>query len=337
VSDIYVQDLAEGSIIKGPDCTNCHFEKIDAFGQFRGFIQLGFNASGGGENTITDCYCKHTGTDGTGGAVSAGVEVCPGDTVEGNTIICEATGGEEFIQTLAANSGDPKFLDNTIRTEVADGLLANTGSPKVKDNTFDIGRAKTNYGRIRLNTSGARFIGNEATAYGGVNIGATDVVVEDNHISLYGQGVPLVETSDCSGSVIRDNVFEGVDSKFSQQGCINIIQGGATDVLIEQNVERDNPNAAHFMNLKAAEVCVRDNASMTDSVTFWNVDTTDGNAPVEASGNSTRYQYDSAPAVKRVGVQYLASASWDPDGDGDGEIVAWDGSNWNKVADMPAL
>jgi len=333
ISDIYVKDLAEGSVIKAGACTDLTIENVVGIGLFRGFIQLGFRDSGGGDNVIRGCYCRHTATDGTGGAVSAGVEVCPDDTVEGNTIICEATGGEEFIQTLAANSGDPKFLDNTIRTEVADGALANAGSPKFKDNTFDIGKAKTNAGRIRLNTSGARFIDNEATTYKGVNIGATDVVVEGNHISLYDQGVPLNDTSDPSGSVIRDNVFEDVDTKFGSQGCINITQSGATDVLIEQNVERDNPNAAHFINLMAAEVCVRDNASMTGSVTFWNVDTANGNAPVEASGNSTRYLYESAPGRVRNYVEYLASSSWDPNSTGGDSVVmtADGGSSWNNV------
>jgi len=31
----------------------------------------------------------------------------------------------------------------------------------------------------------------------------------------------------------------------------------------------------------------------------------------------------------------LASPSWDPDGDGNGEVVCYDGTAWNEVVDLP--
>jgi len=48
-------------------------------------------------------------------------------------------------------------------------------------------------------------------------------------------------------------------------------------------------------------------------------------------------QFDAAPSSPVIGQPYLASTSWDPDGDGNGEMVMYDGTNWNEIADMPAL
>jgi len=44
--------------------------------------------------------------------------------------------------------------------------------------------------------------------------------------------------------------------------------------------------------------------------------------------------HDSAPS-HAAGRTVLASPTWDPDGDGNGEIVASDGSAWNEVVDLP--
>jgi len=43
---------------------------------------------------------------------------------------------------------------------------------------------------------------------------------------------------------------------------------------------------------------------------------------------------DSAPAHE-VGKMVLASPTWDPDGDGNGELVMSDGSAWQEVVDLP--
>jgi len=43
---------------------------------------------------------------------------------------------------------------------------------------------------------------------------------------------------------------------------------------------------------------------------------------------------DSAPAGT-VGKVTLASPLWDPDGDGNGEIVCYDGTAWQEVVDLP--
>jgi len=43
---------------------------------------------------------------------------------------------------------------------------------------------------------------------------------------------------------------------------------------------------------------------------------------------------DSAP-VGAVGKVTLASPTWDPDGDGNGEIVCYDGTAWQEVVDLP--
>jgi len=43
---------------------------------------------------------------------------------------------------------------------------------------------------------------------------------------------------------------------------------------------------------------------------------------------------DSAPAHE-VGKMVLASPTWDPDGDGNGELVMSDGAAWNEVCDLP--
>jgi len=44
--------------------------------------------------------------------------------------------------------------------------------------------------------------------------------------------------------------------------------------------------------------------------------------------------FDSAPAHE-VGKMVLASPTWDPDGDGNGELVMSDGSAWQEVVDLP--
>jgi len=44
--------------------------------------------------------------------------------------------------------------------------------------------------------------------------------------------------------------------------------------------------------------------------------------------------YDSAPSHYN-GRIVLASPAWDPDGDGNGEIVCSDGTAWNEVVDLP--
>ena len=44
--------------------------------------------------------------------------------------------------------------------------------------------------------------------------------------------------------------------------------------------------------------------------------------------------YDSAPDHE-VGRLVLASPAWDPDGDGNGELVMSDGTAWNEVVDLP--
>jgi len=50
---------------------------------------------------------------------------------------------------------------------------------------------------------------------------------------------------------------------------------------------------------------------------------------------SVRFEaQDSAPAHS-VGRTVLASPTWDPDGDGNGEIVCSDGTAWNEVVDLP--
>jgi len=43
---------------------------------------------------------------------------------------------------------------------------------------------------------------------------------------------------------------------------------------------------------------------------------------------------DSAPPHS-AGRMVLASPTWDPDGDGNGELVMSDGSAWNEVVDLP--
>jgi len=54
-------------------------------------------------------------------------------------------------------------------------------------------------------------------------------------------------------------------------------------------------------------------------------------------GNTQPPVLDSAPTDPIVGTQLLASSNWDPDGDGNGERVEWDGANWNEVVDAPNL
>jgi len=46
---------------------------------------------------------------------------------------------------------------------------------------------------------------------------------------------------------------------------------------------------------------------------------------------------DSAPGTPSVGDVCVASATWDPDGDGNGEAVIYDGAAWQELADMPNL
>jgi hypothetical protein len=46
--------------------------------------------------------------------------------------------------------------------------------------------------------------------------------------------------------------------------------------------------------------------------------------------------HDSAPPNVE-GTVVKASSTWDPDGDGNGELVIGDGTNWNEMADMPAI
>jgi len=331
----YMRDNAEGSMIKGPDCTGCLFADNTMLGLFRGAVELGFNASGGGDNIIRGNYIHHTETDGTGGAVSNGILTCEDDLVEGNTIIDTASGGEEFIQCIDTE-GATQILDNTIKTDIADAMLFNSGEPVARGNLIRAGRSASNIGRVRLNTADAKFIDNDVITYGGVIIKGDGVQVIDNDISLYGQGVPIRDDADVTGVQIKDNTFTNVDSKFGPQGIINLNNTGTTGV-IEGNVERDNPNASHFVDLGATEVVVRNNESYTSGLTFWTVDTTEGNAPVEASGNSTPYQYDAAPSVVRDFTEYLASSSWDPDSDGNGEVVMTDdgGTSWHEVVDLP--
>jgi len=48
----------------------------------------------------------------------------------------------------------------------------------------------------------------------------------------------------------------------------------------------------------------------------------------------TASAYDSAPAGT-AGDIVLASPTWDPDGDGNGELVMYDGTAWNEVVDLP--
>jgi len=53
------------------------------------------------------------------------------------------------------------------------------------------------------------------------------------------------------------------------------------------------------------------------------------------TGNALAYQgYDSAPTAG-LGRVVVASPNWDPDGDGNGELVMYDGSAWQEVADLP--
>jgi len=44
--------------------------------------------------------------------------------------------------------------------------------------------------------------------------------------------------------------------------------------------------------------------------------------------------HDSAPTAAQ-GRMALASPSWDPDGDGNGELVMYDGGAWQEVCDLP--
>jgi len=59
-----------------------------------------------------------------------------------------------------------------------------------------------------------------------------------------------------------------------------------------------------------------------------------GNQPIRGGRHYTLTAQDSAPN-HREGRVVLASPSWDPDGDGNGEIVCSDGSAWNEVVDLP--
>jgi len=58
---------------------------------------------------------------------------------------------------------------------------------------------------------------------------------------------------------------------------------------------------------------------------------------VNSIESTLSYQFnaqDSAPGAA-AGYIVLASPTWDPDGDGNGEIVAYDGSAWQEVVDLP--
>jgi len=46
------------------------------------------------------------------------------------------------------------------------------------------------------------------------------------------------------------------------------------------------------------------------------------------------YSHDSAPGVDERDL-VLASPAWDPDGDGNGELVMYDGTAWQEVVDLP--
>lgn len=46
---------------------------------------------------------------------------------------------------------------------------------------------------------------------------------------------------------------------------------------------------------------------------------------------------DAAPSSPSLNDEAVATASWDPDGDGNGEKVIYDGTAWQEVADMPNL
>jgi hypothetical protein len=45
--------------------------------------------------------------------------------------------------------------------------------------------------------------------------------------------------------------------------------------------------------------------------------------------------HDSAPNVE--GRVVKTSSSWDPDSDGNGDLVIDDGMKWNEMVDMPAF
>jgi len=91
--------------------------------------------------------------------------------------------------------------------------------------------------------------------------------------------------------------------------------------------------ARHRATSGASGVDYRNNRVDTSITTPWSL----SGSGATFLGNRPRPTFDAAPSSPVNYQEYVATSSWDPDGDGNGEVVMTDnsGTAWQEVVDLP--
>jgi len=146
-----------------------------------------------------------------------------------------------------------------------------------------------------------------------VSLSSEDPVTFDNRISLLDD----------------DKEYFGIDDDFS------LLYDSANNALRI----RDETSDTNILDATAGGT-VRFNATNGESIYFSAADFRFYDQ-VDVRGNRIYHvgwmdlsAQDSAPTAV-TGRVVLASPLWDPDGDGNGEIVCYDGGAWQEVVDLP--
>lgn len=239
------------------------------------------------------------------------------------------------------------IANNTIRNPVDKGIEAKTPGATVSGNSI------TNAGGVGINAIRATTVtGNDIINTGGSGVVTSqpNSVVSANRVKgAGGHGVQLGGgTSMAANNVIQQCGDHGlfadganfqiiIGNHTNQNGQNDNgskeIQVSSSDSLITQNYLRGGGSPStggiHVSNSPSG------NAYLGNFVKHgnpWNL-----SDPVQISANLPEPTLNSAPTSPEIGTQVIATATWDPDGDGNGERVEYDGTAWQEVVDMPNL
>jgi len=286
-------------------------------GQFRGAVQ--FDNSNATNNEAVGNVVHHTATDNSQFVIVLGTRC----VAEGNHIV-NTTGSANGIFTSVGS-------DATIRNN----YVEETGGCTI----------------VRNPSADATVRNNELYASGGYGIQISNrAVVRENTVEGDGGSPAIFITGE--GSVVADNFVDGntnhgidvqaSDVEVANNRIVNFGSGGGkagiitlndtslSGIVIRDNVGKTSNSPRAFIVGRTGSESVIGN-TLLSSVTALDFDVT----PHDVRGNDPAYYFDAAPSNPYSGQEVLASATWDPDGDGNGEKVVYDGTAWNEAADLP--
>jgi hypothetical protein len=125
----------------------------------------------------------------------------------------------------------------------------------------------------------------------------------------------------CAYNVIVDNSNSGI-----------LVEG--SNGLVAGNIVRGSSHGTGIEEASGASgVDYRNNRVDTSITTVWSL----SGSGATFLGNRPRPTFDAAPSSPVNYQEYVATSSWDPDGDSNGEVVMTDngGTAWQEVVDLP--